>query len=148
PAGGTRVRGRHGITAGPAILSRQGQLFTGGPAEGFLQKIPASARLIAIIMLVGVAAFVNSPMLLAALTAALLLFALLSYLDIPSILRTAALPVLILAIPTWALAVLFFEATPAAAGLSILRVICSVTISITLLHSIGLTHVGPTLRRL
>lgn len=130
------------------MLSRTGQLFTGGPSEGILQKASPPTRLIALLLLTAIAAFTSNPILLAGLLSTALILATVSYLDLPSILRITALPLILLALPSWLIAAIFLDLPWSVAARGVLRVATSTAIAIILLHSIGLMNIASTLRRL
>lgn len=127
------------------MLSRQAQIFTGGPAEGFLQSFSAPARLVALLVLVMGAALSTSLTALALTFTIVMAAALLSYLPMPSLLKIVALPVILLAAPTWLVGIAFFNMDPPAAAVALVRVATSTSTGVVLAHSIGLSKVPGAL---
>ena len=142
------MRGRNGLIREAGFFSRRGQLFSGGPAEGWLQKIGYAPRLIALIMLVGGVSLCQSGVALAVYSIGLLIFGVFAFLNIPSILLVVAVPVAVLLLPSWTLAVVFYDVGWNAFLTGMLRSASAVLTGTLFLHSLGLRGIGLAFQRL
>lgn len=113
-----------------------------------MQQFSAPARLVALLLLTAGAAFSTHIFALALLFTAVMAAALLSYLPIPSILGMLALPLLLLAAPSWIAAMAFFKVPAAAAAVALLRVATCTATGVVLAHSIGLNRLAAAMRAL
>jgi energy-coupling factor transporter transmembrane protein EcfT len=132
------------INAG--IFSRSGQLYTGGPQDGFLQSIHPAARFAALFLLVLAVSLCMHGPLLFVVFAATMVGAFASYLDISSIYRVALVPLLIFALPAWVVAHFWYGGAGGNGGLFFLRTTTSVIVVTAMLHSIGMRQTGNVLR--
>lgn len=124
------------------ILSRRGELFSGGPSEGFLQKFHPASRMLMLIVVLGGIAVCKSPAVLAAFFALSMAMAVAAFLNLRSIFRIMLVPLALMAIPSWLVAVIWYQ-LPLLAGVPFfLRTLASVSIAGVILHSIGLRNVG------
>ncbi len=130
------------------MLSRKGQLFTGGPPQGALQKVSPPLRLLLLAIITGITAFSAHPILLAGIMSAAIILAVISWLDLISILRAMLYPLALLAAPVWIISVIFFDQPWTLAALGILRVASTLAVAMVTIHSLGLINIAPALRRL
>ncbi len=135
-----RIRQSAGSEAG--ILSRQGELFSGGPPEGFLQRCNPASRVILLFLILSAISVCASPLLLAGFFALSMAVAILSFLNLASIYKLMLVPLLFMAIPSWLVAVWWYEIPFFSGVLFFLRTLASVSVASVVLHSIGLRRVG------
>ncbi len=135
-----RLRPPSGNEAG--ILSRQGELFNGGAAEGFLQKFHPGSRMIMLLIILGGISVCDNPVILAGFFALAMATAVAAFLNLRSIFRIMLVPLLLMAIPSWFVAVLYYQ-IPVLSGVPFfLRTLASMSVASVLLHSIGLRRIG------
>lgn len=139
-----RHSSRSGSEAG--ILSRRGELYTGGPPEALLQQVHPAARFLSLLILLLGVSFCQNPLVLLGFFCLANGVAIVSYLNLSSVYRVVLVPVLLLVIPTWLMASLWYKLPPEAGAIFFLRTVASVTVASVMLHSIGLRRMQDVLK--
>lgn len=120
------------------ILSRGGELYTGGPPEALLQQIHPAARFLSMLILLLGVSLCQHPLALLFFFWLANVVAIVSYLNLASVYRAVTIPVLLLAVPSCLVASLWYKLPPEAGAIFFLRTVASVTVASVMLHSIGL----------
>ena len=134
------IKSENILSGSIAIFSRQGELFTGGPPEGLLQKVHPAARFVILCILLLSLSFITNLFVLAACFIIALIMATLSFLDIRITYSIIWIPLVILALPSWLFSTLWYRIPLSASLPFVLRTLSSITSAVVIFQSIGLRN--------
>jgi len=140
------VHGRAGLHGSSGVFARSGQLYSGGPAAGWLQKLHPASRLIAALLLVLGLSMNSQVWGLLVILFVMIILALTAYLDLPSIYKVALIPIGLFALPAWLISIWISDTPLFEGSLFFFRTVSSVIVVLVILHSIGLRNVTTALK--